>query len=198
MKAKKRPFKLFQRKQSTAKPDKGTDAASPTCFWPFDLLAKDEPSARIFTYGYDSSISHFFGGPASKSTLMDHGAGLLQAIASRREQCRGRPLIFVAHSLGGLVVKQVGAHNLEDWSESSITHEDSLPRFFNSSNVASKNDFDQRDIIKSTTAILFFGTPHRGSDWGDTLVAYEQKVRAEVRRHIARAAEPYNTSRNQQ
>ena len=25
-----------------------------------------------------------------------------------------------------------------------------------------------RDVVKSTIAILFFGTPHRGSDWADT------------------------------
>lgn len=33
--------------------------------------------------------------------------------------------------------------------------------------MASENDVDLRDIFRSTFAILFFGTPHRGSEWAD-------------------------------
>ena len=100
----------FRKKKTAAVGTDAGETASPSeCFWPFDLLAKDQTSARIFTYGYDSSTSHFHRGPASKSNLLDHGAGLLQALVSARQDCRGRPLMFIAHSLGGLVVKQVCA-----------------------------------------------------------------------------------------
>lgn len=77
------------------------------CFWPRDLLAKDFPKARIFTYGYDSSVSHFFEGAANVSNIRDHARDLLQRLSGERCDCETRRLIFVAHSLGGLVVKAV-------------------------------------------------------------------------------------------
>jgi hypothetical protein len=33
---------------------------------------------------------------------------------------------------------------------------------------ASEEDKDLKDILASTTAVLFFGTPHRGSQWANT------------------------------
>ncbi|KAF6807094.1 nb-arc and ankyrin domain protein [Colletotrichum plurivorum] len=75
------------------------------CFWPRDLLANDFPRARIFTYGYDSSVSHFFEGAANVSNIRDHARDLLLRLSGDRSDCGNRRLIFVAHSLGGLVVK---------------------------------------------------------------------------------------------
>ena len=77
------------------------------CYWPADLLARDLPTARIYTYGYDSSISHFFNGPANQSTITDNGRALLTSIASSRRDCCARPLLLIVHSLGGIVVKSV-------------------------------------------------------------------------------------------
>ena len=76
-------------------------------YWPTELLAPDLPTARIFTYGYDSRVSHFFNGPASQNTITDNGRALLSSIASQRRDCLGRPLLFIVHSLGGIVVKSV-------------------------------------------------------------------------------------------
>lgn len=86
------------------------ESQEPPCFWPRDLLAKDFPQARIYTYGYDSRITRFFRGTTSTSNIHDQGRGLNRAVASIRSKCRGRPLIFIAHSLGGLVVKSVSPH----------------------------------------------------------------------------------------
>lgn len=55
---------------------------------------------------------------------------------------QSRPLVFMAHSLGGLVVK----HMLKQANDCAI----SRPALYN--------------IFISTIAILFFGTPHRGAD----------------------------------
>lgn len=78
-----------------------------TVYWPTRLLAYDIPNARIHTYGYDSSISRFFDGPANQSTITDNGRALLSSIASQRQHCQGRPLMLIVHSLGGIVVKSV-------------------------------------------------------------------------------------------
>ena len=78
-----------------------------TTYWPNELLAHDLPTARIFTYGYDSSVSHFFNGPANQNSITDNGRALLSSIASQRHHCLGRPLLLIVHSLGGIVVKSV-------------------------------------------------------------------------------------------
>jgi hypothetical protein len=81
-------------------------------FWPKDLLAAKFLNCRILTYGYDSVVSRFFAGPADQTTTADHGNNLLHSLeALRREQnSRLRKIIFIVHSLGGLVIKDVRIH----------------------------------------------------------------------------------------
>ncbi|CAO2650032.1 Nn.00g013240.m01.CDS01 [Neocucurbitaria sp. VM-36] len=151
--AKKKSFfkKVFKRsdKQSSSSPcasQTSTHVEQSPCFWPKDFLAVDFPKARVFTYGYDSRVTHFFAGPANTSNILDRGRDLLSRLAGVRGHCRGRGLIFIVHSLGGILVKST----LRLSAESSSANE------------------DLQDIFKSTNAILFFGTPHRGSLWTNT------------------------------
>lgn len=67
-------------------------------------LSKDIPNARILTFGYNSKT--YFS--RSKSNVQDFASELLAAISTRRQSAieRKRPLIFICHSLGGLVFKQ--------------------------------------------------------------------------------------------
>jgi protein SERAC1 len=77
-------------------------------FWPEEILPKDLPTARIMTFGYDADVVGITK-TAGSNTLRDHGKSLANALAMRRARSNStdRPLIFVAHSLGGLVVEQV-------------------------------------------------------------------------------------------
>jgi protein SERAC1 len=77
-------------------------------FWPEDLLTKDLPTARVMTFGYDADVVGF-SKTAGNGTLRDHGKSLTNDLAMRRVRSNSttRPLIFIAHSLGGLVVEQV-------------------------------------------------------------------------------------------
>jgi pimeloyl-ACP methyl ester carboxylesterase len=114
--------------------------------WPKTLLPTEFPNcrARIMTYGYDAYIVRW--GAASSNQLIDHAITFLQKISADREKARGtaRPLIIVAHSLGGLVTKQAI--------------------------LQSKNSPEPhlQNLFKMTKGIIFMGTPHAGSwmaDW---------------------------------
>ena len=125
------------------------DSCSPRAiYWPRDLLSHDRGDARILTYGYDSRISHFFTGPANQMNISQHGEALLNSVAGERlrSKLQGRPIIFVAHSLGGLLVKEALIESKKQQYNPGKT-----------------------DIYASTQAIVFFGTPHMGSNdvkWG--------------------------------
>ncbi|RPB07239.1 hypothetical protein P167DRAFT_496072, partial [Morchella conica CCBAS932] len=74
--------------------------------WLKDLLPEKSPNARIFSYGYDSRTH----GPVSEQHLHDHGVALVSdlSLVRRSTQTEGRPIIFIAHSLGGIICKSVG------------------------------------------------------------------------------------------
>jgi hypothetical protein len=76
-------------------------------FWPEILLAHDFQQLRILTYGYDSHVSNFFRGPANQNNIFGHGRSLLTALEADRRNHLSRPIIFIAHSLGGILLKEV-------------------------------------------------------------------------------------------
>jgi hypothetical protein len=74
--------------------------------WLRDSLPRDFPHARIMTYGYDAQIH----GSNSFQTLESLASSLrilVEGIKPPRNSLREKPIIFIAHSLGGLVLKQV-------------------------------------------------------------------------------------------
>ena len=78
-------------------------------FWPADLLPKDIPDARILVWGYNAKITSFWPRKESTSDIEDHAQTLLAEFGSARKQSPERPIVFVAHSLGGLVCAKVDA-----------------------------------------------------------------------------------------
>lgn len=100
------------------------------------------PNSRILTYGYDTKIRHVFVGPVSKMNVVDHGWDLLCALEEARRDNPFRPLLFIAHSLGGLVAK-IALMKSQDF-------EHAKPHL--------------HCVVASTVGIFFFGTPHRGAD----------------------------------
>jgi pimeloyl-ACP methyl ester carboxylesterase len=69
-------------------------------FWPA-WLAKDLPEFDIWTVEYEASPSTWLG---SAMSIPDRAANLLAWFET--ERLHERPLVFVGHSLGGLVIKQ--------------------------------------------------------------------------------------------
>ena len=108
--------------------------------------------ARILVYGYDADVASFKGG-TSKDKIHNHAETLVQRLSANRslEDATERPIIFICHSLGGLVVKRALGYSV---------------------NVTNPNLEQQRSIYVSTFGIIFLGTPHHGSDlarWGSLL-----------------------------
>ncbi|VUC38075.1 unnamed protein product [Clonostachys rosea] len=125
--------------QTTLNEADGTEKAPEAIFWPADLLPLECPNSRILMYGYDSKITKYTSGAANKSSLLSHSKDLLFSLA--RHGVHNRHLVFVAHSLGGIIVKE-----LQMLGRSSSSAEDG-----------------HRNIVESTAAVIFLGTPHRGS-----------------------------------
>jgi hypothetical protein len=126
-------------------------------YWPRDLLPHTVPNARVLTYGYDTSITHRVVSLPSKITLYDIAGDFLVALEAERRPDASRPVLFVAHSLGGIVVKEM------------------LRR----SNGYHMSQAHLHGVFEATVGIVFFGTPHAGAD-PRGLVQHVAEMAAEV------------------
>ena len=73
--------------------------------WLRDFLPSQLPPARIMSYGYNSRTAF----SKAVTDINDEAAMLLDRLVGER-QSKGqktRPIIFVSHSLGGIIVKKV-------------------------------------------------------------------------------------------
>ncbi|KAI3550592.1 ankyrin repeat protein [Colletotrichum filicis] len=99
-------------------------------------LPKDIPGARVLTFGYNSKT--YFS--RSESDIPDFASELLWALKAQRTTIeeRQRRIVFICHSLGGLVFKQAVIMAHEQYRHYSC-------------------------ILDHICGVVFFGTPHRGS-----------------------------------
>lgn len=74
--------------------------------WPRDILPQSLPGARILTFGYDAYVVRARDHVASID-IAHHANDFLNCLANERMDSKSakRPLIIVAHSLGGLLCK---------------------------------------------------------------------------------------------
>lgn len=72
--------------------------------WPKDDLPKRLPNVQILLYGYEADIIAPFQAK-SQNTITTHGNNFL--ISLERKLPKNIPVIFLAHSLGGILVKDV-------------------------------------------------------------------------------------------
>ncbi|GAB1315441.1 hypothetical protein MFIFM68171_05651 [Madurella fahalii] len=108
--------------------------------WPKALLPSKLPTARILAYGYDAYVTNWQG-VVSQNRIGDHAWNLVTSLSSYRDEdgTNERPIIFVCHSLGGLVCKDA----LVKSNERPEPH--------------------LQGIVASTRGIAFLGTPHHGA-----------------------------------
>lgn len=91
-------------------------------------------------------MHHKFGPPRNHNTIYDFAWEFLNCLSDARQSdgISRRPLLFVAHSLGGIITKEALRQANLKGAHESCAH--------------------LRNIFLSTTGIIFFGTPHRGAD----------------------------------
>lgn len=107
--------------------------------WLEEFLPADLPGARVFSFGYDArsllaNLNVQRDGKVSNDVL-----GRTLSFLITLQALRNRPLIFVCHSMGGIVIKQCI--------------------------ITTRLDSEDHPYIRSSTkAIIFLSTPHRGSE----------------------------------
>ncbi|KAJ0108861.1 hypothetical protein J7T55_011355 [Diaporthe amygdali] len=97
--------------------------------------------ARVITYGYESAVAN----SSSMQNLEDIATSFRESLDTLMSSRSARPLIFIAHSLGGLIVKQA-----------LIT-------------LAQSKEEAHKRIIRAVYGIVFFGVPHDGMDIGSLI-----------------------------
>ncbi|KAF8531694.1 hypothetical protein BDD12DRAFT_914648, partial [Trichophaea hybrida] len=102
--------------------------------WLKDLLPHDVQNIRVMTYGYDSRL---VSQSKAEKRLLDHQRRFIQDIENARSLVKkARPIIFIGHSLGGILILQAL--------------------------IESRRNPSHRHILDATYSIIFFGTPHQG------------------------------------
>ncbi|GAU15393.1 hypothetical protein TSUD_04630 [Trifolium subterraneum] len=104
-------------------------------FWPGEWLSSDFPHARLFTLRYKTNLTQWSG---ASLPLQEVSSMLLEKLVAAG--IGDRPVVFVTHSMGGLVVKQ-------------ILHSAKEERFDN--------------LVNNTRGIVFYSCPHFGSKLAD-------------------------------
>ncbi|WYZ38338.1 hypothetical protein EsH8_III_000252 [Colletotrichum jinshuiense] len=104
--------------------------------WLRDFLPHDVPNIRVLLYGYDTTLP----GSLSRQSIEDLGRIFVERVAAFRagDGTTRRPLIFIGHSLGGLLIKEALIH-------ARRRHGDAVA-----------------DLAKACYALLFFGVPNLG------------------------------------
>lgn len=113
-------------------------------------LAKDVPNARIMTFGYDANVVNMWH-TAGSNNLRAHGKDLAQGLSDLRRQCKSRPIMFIAHSLGGLVCEQAIL-------------------------ICKDGETNLEKVFESTRGVIFMGTPHAGADLAGVVSAIAKYV----------------------
>ncbi|KAL9134421.1 MAG: hypothetical protein Q9175_004391 [Cornicularia normoerica] len=117
-----------------------------------NMLPTKLPDSRIMTFNYESKW--LLGAPKQRRSLC--AIQLLTALDNKRKEekdTKHRPLIFIGHSFGGVVIEQ-----------SLVT--------------ANSHDGSYQYLALSTVGVVFLGTPHRGTQaakWGQ-IVAESAKA----------------------
>ncbi len=129
--------------------------------WLRDFLPEQKPRIRVLLYGYNPSA--VFG--ASATGIDGAAENLLNYLRLERRQDQKRPIVWVSHSLGGLVVKKA-----------------IINAYISGHYYASIHD--------ATRGVVFFGTPHRGgrhATLGDHMAKICRVMSGGVRNNIMEA-----------
>lgn len=113
--------------------------------WAMDWLQEKFPEIRVLGLNYTSTLSDWYsknhgcGCKITQGNIESRANEFLDHLAAAGVGEGGRPVVFVGHSMGGLIVKSIVTQAMD--SERA----------------------EERAVGDSTKAIVFLGTPHRGT-----------------------------------
>jgi pimeloyl-ACP methyl ester carboxylesterase len=127
-------------------------------FWPTELLPASllDCHANVLVYGYNADVYEKSSSSSpSDNFIFQHAQTLVTTLTLFRKSKKTvkNPIIWVAHSLGGVLVKRALLY---------------------SNDIRAVDHEDYRSVYVSTYGIIFLGTPHTGSGlaaWGRILQA---------------------------
>ncbi|EOY14539.1 Alpha/beta-Hydrolases superfamily protein isoform 4 [Theobroma cacao] len=102
------PYKTWRIAEDTSSTKSGLvekideEAGKLGTFWPGEWLSADFPQARLFSLKYKTNLTLWSG---ASLPLQEVGSMLLEKLVAAG--IGNRPVVFVTHSMGGLVVKQI-------------------------------------------------------------------------------------------
>ncbi|XP_021767646.1 uncharacterized protein LOC110732042 [Chenopodium quinoa] len=111
------------------------EAGKQGTFWPGEWLSADFPHARLFTLRYKTNLTQWSG---ASLPLQEVSSMLLEKLVAA--DIGSRPIVFVTHSMGGLVVKQLLYQ-------------------------AKTENLD--NLVNNTVGVVFYSCPHFGSKLAD-------------------------------
>lgn len=116
------------------------------------LLPKYVKRCRVLTWGYNANVASYGSRTTSSDRILQHAHTLVAQLQADRELegAGSRPIIFICHSLGGIVVKRALAYSQGQTSAMSE---------------------HLHSIFVCTYAVMFFGTPHHGTSKAQLLRA---------------------------
>ena len=120
-------------------------AADDNTFWPV-WLAQDVEGLAVYSLAYEAPVSNWLG---TSMPLQDRAVNIFELLLTE-PGLRTGPVVFVCHSLGGLIVKKV---------------------LLNLQQQAARRP-EAADLLKRVTEIVFAATPHTGAahaTWLDRL-----------------------------
>lgn len=135
------PFKTWRLSEDKSSTKSGLvekideEAGKQGTFWPGEWLSADFPHARLFSLKYKTNLTQWSG---ASLPLQEVSSMLLEKLVTAG--IGDRPVIFVTHSMGGLVVKQM----------------------LHQAKTENKDHF-----VNNTVGIVFYSCPHFGSKLAD-------------------------------
>jgi len=111
-----------------------TTWSSDSGFWP-SWISSDNPTVNVYSLGYPAPMTEWTHSNFKAIPIPDRANSILDLLLSNN--IGDRPLIFITHSLGGLIAKEIIRKSWERQSEINLSH--------------------------NLKGVVFIGTPHTGS-----------------------------------
>lgn len=127
--------------------------------WPKDWLPHDVPGLRILAVDYTTALSNWRTAcNMDKDTLKERATHVLSQL--KDANVGKRPIIWVAHSMGGLLVKQILVICDESSNKNTAISDGDDP----ATNHVETKCRSENDILQQTQGIVFYSVPHKGSN----------------------------------